>query len=120
MVTIIDGEIVQDNDPRAQAYKQRHRRPESSNEQRGNGDQGSFNSRTRQRANAPGGLGAGSILDQLNNKLISAGFPRWNLGQNVVEPIVSIVLILALVMFGLKGILIVGFIWFMLKQTGQQ
>lgn len=119
MVTIINGEIVQDNDPRAQAYKQRNRRPESSNEQGGRVDQSSFS--TRQRPNGPSVLGQGSMLDQVNNKLLEAGFPRWNLGQNVVEPIVSVILILALLLFGFKGLLIVGFIWFMLRQSaGQQ
>ncbi|XP_031553322.1 protein FAM241B-like [Actinia tenebrosa] len=119
MVTIINGEIVQDNDPRAQAYKQRNRRPESLTEQGVQGGPNSFS--TRQRPNGPSVLGQGSMLDQLNNKLLDAGFPRWNLGQNVVQPIVSVILLLALLLFGLKGLLIVGFIWFMLRHSaGQQ
>lgn len=119
MVTIIDGEIVQDDDPRAQAYKQRNRRQESSNQSQ---TQQSFDpTRTRQRPQVgPGGIGGGSIIDQFNNRLIAAGFPRWNLGQNVVEPIVSVMLILALVFFGLKGVLMVGVVWFLLNQAGGQ
>ena len=117
MVTIIDGEIVQDNDPRAQAYRQRGRQQQQSDQPR--------NRQQAQNNMAPGvgGIGTGSIFDQLNNKLIAAGFPRWNLGQHVVEPIHSAALILALFFFGLRGILFVGLIWFLLKQsqaTGQQ
>lgn len=109
MVTIINGEIVQDNDPRAQAYRQR-----------GSQQEHSIQSRNRQQNMASpgvGGIGTGSIFDQLNNKLLSAGFPRWSMGQHVIEPIHSVALILALVFFGLRGILFVGLIWFLLKQS---
>ncbi|KXJ09579.1 uncharacterized protein FAM241B [Exaiptasia diaphana] len=119
MVTIIDGEIVQDDDPRAQAYKQRNRRPEPTTQSQT--EQTFDSTRMRQRPQVgPGGIGGGSIIDQFNNKLLAAGFPRWNLGQNVVEPIVSVMLILALVFFGLKGVLMVGLVWFFLNQAGGQ
>ncbi|EDO33771.1 predicted protein [Nematostella vectensis] len=113
MVTIIDGEIVQDDDPRAQAYKNRNRRPENSS------SQGSFH-QTQRNGRAPpgpGGLGAGSMFDQFNNKLIELGFPRWNIGDNVVEPIVSVALLLALVFFGIKGVLMVAVVCYLLRQA---
>lgn len=106
MVTIINGEIVQDNDPRAQEFRNRGRRQEQ--QQRGQQQQQWTHSQ-----NPPQEQG-GSMFDQLNNRLISAGFPRWNLGQYVVQPIVSVALILALVLFGFKGILLFGVVWFIM------
>ena len=110
MVTIINGEIVQDNDPRAQEFRNRGRRQEQ--QQRGQ-------QQWTHSQNLPQEQG-GSMFDQLNNRLISAGFPRWNLGQNVVEPIVSVALILALVLFGFKGVLLVGVAWFIMQQSRQR
>lgn len=112
MVTIINGEIVQDNDPRAQEFRNRGRRQEQQQQQQ----QWNYGSQSQ---NPPVQQG-GSIFDQLNNRLISAGFPRWNLGQNVVEPIVSVALILALVLFGIQGVLLVGVAWFIMQQSRQR
>ena len=112
MVTIINGEIVQDNDPRAQEFRNRGRRQEQ--QQRQPQQQWSHSQ------NPPHEQQGGSIFDQLNNRLISAGFPRWNLGQNVVEPIVSVALILALVLFGIQGVLLVGVVWFIMQQSRQR
>ena len=70
-----------------------------------------------QNQNYPPVQQGGSIFDQLNDRLISAGFPRWNLGQNVVEPIVSVALILAVVLFGFQGLLLVGVLWFIMQQS---
>lgn len=109
MVTIINGEIVQDNDPRAQEFRNRGRRQERQQQQQWN-----------QNAPVQQGQGGGSIFDQLNNRLISAGFPRWNLGQNIVEPIVSVALIIALVLFGIQGVLLVGVAWFIMQQSRQR
>lgn len=111
MVTIINGEIVQDNDPRAQEFRNRGRRQEQQRQQQPNYGSQSQNPPVQER---------GSIFDQLNNRLISAGFPRWSLGQNVVEPIVSVALILALVLFGVQGVLLVGVAWFIMQQSRQR
>ena len=108
MVTIINGEIVQDNDPRAQEFRNRGRRQQEQQHQRTRGSQNQ---------NYPPVQQGGSIFDQLNDRLISAGFPRWNLGQNVVEPIVSVALILAVVLFGFQGLLLVGVLWFIMQQS---
>ena len=112
MVTIINGEIVQDNDPRAQEFRNRGRRQEQQPRQP--------QQQWTHSQNPPHEQGGGSIFDQLNNRLISAGFPRWNLGQNVVEPIVSVALILALVLFGIQGVLLVGVVWFIMQQSRQR
>lgn len=111
MVTIINGEIVQDNDPRAQEFRNRERRPEQS---RGQSQQQGTYRQSPQRQQG------GSIFDQLNLRLLDAGFPRWNLGQNVVEPIVSVALILALLLFGFRGFILVGVVWFFLQQGRQR
>ena len=103
---------MQDNDPRAQEFRNRGRRQEQ--QQRQPQQQWSHSQ------NPPHEQQGGSIFDQLNNRLISAGFPRWNLGQNVVEPIVSVALILALVLFGIQGVLLVGVVWFIMQQSRQR
>ena len=105
---------MQDNDPRAQEFRNRGRRQEQ--QQRGQPQQQWSHSSQ----NPPQEQHGGSIFDQLNNRLISAGFPRWNLGQNVVEPIVSVALILALVLFGIQGVLLVGVVWFLMQQSRQR
>lgn len=57
-----------------------------------------------QNQNYPPVQQGGSIFDQLNNRLISAGFPRWNLE-------------FALVLFGFQGLLLVGVLWFIMQQS---
>lgn len=115
MVTIINGEIVQDNDPRAQEFRNRGRRQERQQER--SQQQWSYGAHDQ---NPPAQHEGGSIFDQLNNRLLTAGFPRWNLGQNIVEPIVSVALILALVLFGFHGVLLVGVLWFIMQQSRQR
>ena len=95
MVTIINGEIVQDNDPRAQEFRNRGRRQQEQQHQRTRGSQNQ---------NYPPVQQGGSIFDQLNNRLISAVFPRWNLE-------------FALVLFGFQGLLLVGVLWFIMQQS---
>ena len=111
MVTIINGEIIQDDDPRAQAFRQRGRRQEQQYEQPEQWPHGS------EGRNPPAEGAGGTVFDQLNNRLLATGFPRWNLGQNVVEPIVSVALIFALVFFGVRGVLLVGVAWFFFRQS---
>ena len=114
MVTIINGEIVQDNDPRAQEFRNRGRRQERQQER----SQQQWNYGPHEEH--PPVQQGGSIFDQLNNRLLAAGIPRWNLGQNIVEPIVSVALILALVLFGFQGVLLVGVLWFIMQQSRQR
>lgn len=111
MVTIINGEIVQDSDPRAQAYRERNRRQEGQSYQQRNQQQPHMGQEPAARG------GAGGVFEEINNRLLNAGFPRWNIGENVVEPFVSVALILALVFFGFRGVLLVGLVWFLLRQS---
>ena len=61
-----------------------------------------------------------SVFDTLNQKLLDAGIPRWNLGSYVIEPIVTIGFLLALLIFGLPGIIFGGLLFAVSKwsQTG--
>ncbi|GCC33059.1 hypothetical protein chiPu_0011526 [Chiloscyllium punctatum] len=49
-----------------------------------------------------------SLFANLNQRLINMGFPRWNLGNQVIEPLISVLLILLLMMFGMRGLLLIG------------
>lgn len=60
-----------------------------------------------------------SIFDVANQKLLDAGFPRWNLGSYTVEPIASVGCLLAGFMFGLQGILFAALLFFVVKWSQQ-
>ncbi|KAG8551939.1 hypothetical protein GDO81_004345 [Engystomops pustulosus] len=107
MVRILaNGEIVQDDDPRVRASTQR-----------GNTRQGFFNT--------AGNAGAGpqqapqdgvrqegrSPFSDINQQLVNMGFPRWNLGNQVVEPVMSILFLFLILMMGVRGLLLVGLIY---------
>ncbi|GAB1295167.1 Protein FAM241B [Apodemus speciosus] len=112
MVRILaNGEIVQDDDPRVR----------TSTQQRSSGSrQGFFN---RGHGAPPGGPGprqqqagaqlgaAQSPFGDLNRQLANMGFPQWHLGNHVVEPVTSILLLLLLMMLGVRGLLLVGLVY---------
>ncbi|GFO38253.1 chromosome 10 open reading frame 35 [Plakobranchus ocellatus] len=94
MVRILaNGDIVPDDDPRARA-SQPTQRP---------------NTRTPQRQEQGGDYGqqgqSVSIFQVLNQRLLAFGIPRFNIGDIVVEPIVSVGLLLSLVLFGIHGLI---------------
>jgi hypothetical protein len=47
--------------------------------------------------------------------MLSAGIPRWNLGEHVIEPIVTIGFLLAFFFLGFRGILF-GLVLFVLHK----
>lgn len=111
MVRILaNGEIVQDDDPRVRANPQ-HRNNTPS--------QGFFNAAQnpgppppQQQQHAGGARPEGrSPFSDINQQLVTMGFPRWNLGNQVVEPVMSIVLLFLIMMLGVRGLLLVGFIY---------
>lgn len=59
----------------------------------------------------PGPEPQGNIFQALNQRLTAFGIPSFNLGSIVIEPIVSVGLLIALLVFGLNG-LILGLILF--------
>ncbi|XP_029464925.1 uncharacterized protein FAM241B [Rhinatrema bivittatum] len=108
MVRILaNGEIVQDDDPRVRAAQHRD----------GTHRQGIFNTAQNagpppQQPQEPGGRAEGrSPFWELNQQLVNLGFPRWSLGNRVVEPVMSILLLLLIMMLGVRGLLLVGLIY---------
>ncbi|XP_019394067.1 PREDICTED: uncharacterized protein C10orf35 homolog [Crocodylus porosus] len=107
MVRILaNGDIVQDDDPRVRA----------STQQRDNASRrGFFNTMPNggptplQQQNAR--LRGRSPFSELNQQLVNMGFPLWNLGNQVVEPVMSILLLFLLMMVGVRGLLLVGLIY---------
>ena len=133
---IIDGEIVQDDDPRAVEWERRQRQNQGWNDPRlrgGNGaQQGTgggppYNNAFARMGYAPqGGVGqqgqfqGQSPFQGINQKLSELGLRPWNIGDNVVEPIFIVALILALVFYGFPGLVVVGVIWFVFGRTPRQ
>ncbi|KAJ7324249.1 hypothetical protein JRQ81_017269 [Phrynocephalus forsythii] len=114
MVRILaNGDIVQDDDPRVRQNTQN----------RGNTAQpGFFNTTTnagpaaqqhqrRQQQHQGARPGERSPFSDINQQLVNLGFPTWNLGNQVVEPVMSILLLFLLMMVGVRGLLLVGLIY---------
>ncbi|XP_051008551.1 protein FAM241B [Acomys russatus] len=113
MVRILaNGEIVQDDDPRVRTTtQQRSSSPRQGFLNRGHGaPPGGPGPRQQQQAGA--GLGAAqSPFSDLNRQLVNMGFPQWRLGNHVVEPVTSILLLFLLMMLGVRGLLLVGLVY---------
>ena len=56
-----------------------------------------------------------SLFDNLNGRLLQAGLPRLNLGSYVIEPIVSVGLLVVFLLMGFKGILFGGLLFLVCK-----
>ncbi|XP_072138118.1 uncharacterized protein FAM241A [Mobula birostris] len=103
MVRILaNGDIVQDDDPRVRKTPPRR-------EELNRGRQGFIHNteHTNQPFQGPANQGH-SLFADLNQRLIHMGFPRWNLGNQVIEPIMSILLLLMLMLFGMRGLVLIG------------
>ena len=59
-----------------------------------------------------------NIFQTLNQKLRTMGIPPWNLGDIVIEPIVTVGFLIALLMFGVHG-LIFGVVLFAVSRWSQ-
>lgn len=120
MVRILSsGEIVSDDDPRAQQGDTRARQ----NIGRINHDPDEV-ARHYEGGGHGGGVGGGggqqvSVFDGLNQRLIGYGFPRFNIGQHTIEPIVSVGFILAGLLLGLPGLLLAAVLFFVSKMSTQ-
>ncbi|XP_006121587.2 protein FAM241B [Pelodiscus sinensis] len=107
MVRILaNGDIVQDDDPRVRANAQH--RENISRQEFFNVVPNAGHAPPQQRAARPGGR---SPFSELNQQLVNMGFPLWNLGNHVVEPVMSILLLFLLMMVGVRGLLLVGLIY---------
>ncbi|XP_065063475.1 protein FAM241B-like [Rhopilema esculentum] len=132
MVKIIDGEIVQDDDPRAIEWERQQRQGQGWNDPRlrNSRNNSKQQSTTQSPAGAFGRMGQGpmaqgqanpqqgaSPFQALNEKLSDFGLRPWNVGDHVIEPIFQVALILALVFFGFQGLIVVGVLWYMFGRT---
>ncbi|XP_057607576.1 protein FAM241B [Chionomys nivalis] len=112
MVRILaNGEIVQDDDPRVRTTtQQRSSSPRQGFLNRGHGGPPGGPGPRQQQAGAR--LGATqSPFNDLNRQLVNMGFPQWHLGNHVVEPVTSILLLFLLMMLGVRGLLLVGLVY---------
>lgn len=64
--------------------------------------------------------GSNSIFSVLNQRLLEMGLPRWHLGGTVVEPIMSVGLVIILLLFGLPGVLFLGLLFIVSKLSQGQ
>lgn len=62
---------------------------------------------------------ATSIFAGLNRRLTGFGVPTWRIGANTVEPVASAAFVLALVFFGLPGLVLAVVIFFIIKLSQQ-
>lgn len=123
MVTIINGEIVPDDDPRAQAYRQRRNNAsrrdtsERATSFRGQtseqGDTRNPNTNNVQGAGARGT--ANSMFYNVNNRLLDAGLPRLTVAGRVIEPLILIGVVLGVIFLGLRGLALIGVVYFLLS-----
>ena len=117
MVTIINGEIVQDNDPRARAYRERQdnaNRPQI-NSRRSNENASQSNQRFQDgRQNY-----ANSPFTDINNYLLRAGIPRFTLAGNVVEPVFLIAALIVVILAGLPGLLLMAIVYFVFSSGAE-
>ncbi|KAM4034970.1 protein FAM241B [Anomaloglossus baeobatrachus] len=107
MVRILaNGEIVQDDDPRVRQSSQRSNTRQGFFNNVGNTGAGA------QQAPQDGARQEGrSPFTDINQQLVNMGFPRWNLGNQVVEPVMSILFLFLILMMGVRGLLLVGLIY---------
>nr|XP_004210717.1 protein FAM241B-like [Hydra vulgaris] len=102
MVKIINGEIVQDDDPRAKAWVQK----------KNSSQRLSSNNYNRHQETS---IGERSPVDEINNRLRGFGIPNLTLAGHIVEPVFLIAAVVALVMWGFIGLLVVALIWYFMK-----
>ena len=115
MVTIINGEIVPDNDPRAKAYRERKSNQNSQSQTRNRST--NQNATTDREIQNGGRNDRNSPVTEINNYLVNAGMPRLNMGGTVIQPIFLIAALLVIIFMGPSGILIIGIGYFLYVQS---
>lgn len=98
-----NGDIVGENDPRYHKSMPTNRsRPRQQQQQLGGVHQQQNNQQLQQ----------GSIFEVANQKLVELGVPSFTLGSYDVKPIWLAGALLALFLMGVRGLLVVGFFFF--------
>lgn len=113
MVKIINGEVVQDDDPRAIEWMQHQNLKNHTNNRSAPNE--SYQQQQSQQQAAGGFQGVGdlqNIVLNINNKLRAFGLNDLHVGDHVVEPIFLVAGVLALVFWGVPGIFIILISWY--------
>lgn len=116
MVRVVNGVLVDDNDPR---WVRRNERAEQPRSRRMGGVDSFRNAAPHNDGTHHGGPGV-SPFDTINEHLLAAGFPRWQVAGSTVEPIVTVAFLLAFVMLGVKGLLLGALLFYFHQRTVQQ
>ncbi|KAL8597431.1 hypothetical protein ACOMHN_050929 [Nucella lapillus] len=116
MVKILsNGDIVPDDDPRAQGTSSRGNRGNNSNRPRQGFVQHADHDQEPGQGMYMGGGQQVSVFNTVNHKLLALGIPRFTVGQFTFEPIVSIGFLLAGVFFGLPGLIFAAVLFIVSK-----
>lgn len=119
MVRILsNGDIVQDDDPRVRQRKEPSSRfgtihsqdsgyggSSGSGYQAGGGDAIPYHGGQQHYAEGP------TLFDTWNQKLVQIGIPRWNIGSHTVEPLMTVMFLGVLLIFGLPGLMFLGLLY---------
>ena len=60
---------------------------------------------------------APTLFEVWNQKLLQLGIPQWNIGNHVVEPLMSVMMLVVLLFFGIQGLLFLGLLYFVVKMS---
>lgn len=74
-----------------------------------------FEQQPQQQGHGEAGAQGQTVFDTWNQKLLEMGVPRWNIGNHVVEPIMTILALVTLLFMGLQGLLFLGILYFVVK-----
>ncbi|XP_038061234.1 protein FAM241B-like [Patiria miniata] len=121
MVRILaNGDIVQDDDPRVQQSSHSGNAPTNRGSR-----MGYIQQNTEPHQYGHDGQGAGghevqnvSIFQTLNQRLLDLGIPCFNIGPYTIQPIVTVAFILAMLIFGLPGLLFAGLLFGVVMLSG--
>ncbi|XP_071808589.1 protein FAM241B-like [Asterias amurensis] len=121
MVRILEnGDIVADNDPRAQQSSHSGNAPRNRA-----GRMGYVHDNSEPHQYGHQGQGAGvhqgqqvSVFQSLNQRLIGLGIPSFNIGTYRIEPLVTVGFLLAMLFFGLPGLLFAGLLFGVVIMSG--
>ena len=109
MVKIIgNGEIVQDDDPRAQRLQNQQQRNDQPLPNAWNNIRGGDGGGNQQQEPSP--------FNAVNIKLRQFGINDLNFRGYVIEPVFMVAAVLSLVFYGIPGLLIVAVVWYMTTQ----
>ncbi|XP_039273263.2 protein FAM241B-like [Styela clava] len=120
MVRILaNGDVVQDDDPRLQQRTNTGTRYGTINSQDsgydeqqsagGAGDAMPYHGGQAHYQEGP------TLFDTWNQKLIDIGIPRWNIGNNTIEPLMTVMFLLVMLIFGLPGLMFLGLLYLIIR-----